>query len=184
MPLVKEDKDGNTFGATDSLESIDDMIKRTRTEQKTRRRGGQRKKRSISMTERTLDGERSDRSQATEERFRVFYLVEGRQGATGHRQTVVKNSRARLVGGALSTLSSTPANYHLSQVTSPCNQFLEHAALRPEFQNFSGFPVRCPLLEHGTRLAPPVNRAPRRAAVDEERKAPHEDSSSGIQQTK
>lgn len=52
------------------------------------------------MAERTLDGERSDRSQATEERFRVFYLVEGRQGATGHGQTVVKNSRARLVGGA------------------------------------------------------------------------------------
>jgi len=64
---------------------------------------------------------------------------------------------------ALSTPSSTPANYHLSRATSLRNQFLRRVAPRPEFQNFSRIPSFHPFLSPLRTSVPepsaPTNRA-------------------------
>lgn len=92
-------------------------------------------------------------------RLCVFYLVDGMQGATATPANSCKEFAhlgSLVHAGALSTPSSTPANYHLSRATSLRNQFLPRRgeeegegrvearrgeAPRPEFQNFSGFPL-------------------------------------------
>lgn len=57
----------------------------------------------------------------------VFYLVDGMQGATATPANSCKEFAhlgSSVHAGALSTPSSTPANYHLSRATSLRNQFL------------------------------------------------------------
>lgn len=89
---------------------------------------------------------------------------------------------------ALSTPSSTPANYHLSRATSLRNQFLHRVAPRPEFQNFSVFsllPLSLNVLrERSPNMpsTPPTSRASWWAAMNEERKTSCEVSSSGLYQ--
>lgn len=91
---------------------------------------------------------------------------------------------------ALSTPSSTPANYHLSRATSLRNQFLHRVAPRPEFQNFSVFsllPLSLNVLWKrfpNIPSTPPTNRASWRATMDEERKTSCEVSPSSLYQIK
>lgn len=128
-------------------------------------------------------------------RLCVFYLVDGMQGATATPANSCKEFAhlgSLVHAGALSTRSSTPANYHLSRATSLRNQFLPPAKWRggaarearrppprPEFQNFSGFPLLPLFPERVYHSTPPFPSSLRSPPFSTRRVAPLDERPTG-----